>query len=291
MYRLLPIPTFCRLTSVAAGEVYSWHQIRPYPKATVISTWPWKGPNDAAWRNLDHPSGSAVSAVVAGCTAAEEDKSIPMVGAGSSPDENANTTLSAMVMDGDSMNITNILKVRIYCCNARVSGSCRPLDTTRSPEAQMWRDKTCGIANGKSIVVPWADLYRPSYKPIVVINTWPLLEPARSAFQVLQRGGSPLEAVVVGCTVAEADPNVTSVGYGGSPDEMGNTTLNAMVMDGDSMNSMEGVVSVADLSPFQLLILTTEQDREKRGCWLESFFENREKAPKDVCGCCNVGWI
>lgn len=93
-----------------------------------------------------------------------------------------------------------------------------------------------GFANGKSIVVPWADLYPPSYKPIVVINTWPLLEPARSAFQVLQRGGSPLEAVVVGCAVAEADPNVISVGYGGSPDEMGNTTLNAMVMDGDSMN-------------------------------------------------------
>lgn len=92
-----------------------------------------------------------------------------------------------------------------------------------------------GSVNGQEIVVPWADLYLPSYKSSVVLNTWPLLEPARSAFEVLQKDGSPLEAVVAGCTVAEADPNITSVGYGGSPDEMGNTTLDAMVMDGDSM--------------------------------------------------------
>nr|CDS33764.1 N(4) (Beta N acetylglucosaminyl) L asparaginase [Hymenolepis microstoma] len=93
-----------------------------------------------------------------------------------------------------------------------------------------------GFATGRGIVIPWADLYRPSYKPTVVISTWPLLEPARSAFKVLQNGGSPVEAVVAGCTVAEADPNVTTVGYGGSPDEIGNTTLDAMVMDGDTMN-------------------------------------------------------
>ncbi|VDL18492.1 unnamed protein product [Hymenolepis diminuta] len=189
---------------MATGEVYSWHQIRSYSKAAVISTWPWKGPNDAAWRNIDHPSGSAVSAVVAGCTAAEEYKSIPTVGAGGSPDENGNTTLC----HGDRC-LGFLFFVALILL---------------------------GFANGKSIVVPWADLYPPSYKEMVVINTWPLLEPARSAFQVLQRGGSPLEAVVAGCTVAEADPNVTSVGYGGSPDEIGNTTLNAMVMDGDSMN-------------------------------------------------------
>lgn len=114
MYRLLAIPTFCCLTALAAGEVYSWHQIRSYSKATVISTWPWKGPNDAAWRNLDHPSGSAISAVVAGCTEAEEDKSIPTVGAGGSPDENGNTTLSAMVMDGDSMNVSFLITALIH---------------------------------------------------------------------------------------------------------------------------------------------------------------------------------
>ncbi|KAM7536035.1 hypothetical protein Aperf_G00000103718 [Anoplocephala perfoliata] len=93
-----------------------------------------------------------------------------------------------------------------------------------------------GSVNGQGIVVPWATLYPPPNKTSIVLNTWSLLEPAKSAFEVLQKGGSPLEAVVAGCTVAEADPNVTSVGYGGSPNEMGNTTLGAMVMDGDTMN-------------------------------------------------------
>ncbi len=70
-----------------------------------------------------------------------------------------------------------------------------------------------------------------------MVNTWPLTDPTEAAFEVLtRRGGSPIDAVVAGCTVAEEDRNVTSVGYGGSPDEMGNTTLDAMVMDGRSMD-------------------------------------------------------
>ncbi|VDM34736.1 unnamed protein product [Hydatigera taeniaeformis] len=103
MIRVVAFSALCCATVLATSYVHSWSKMRTYSKPTVINTWPWQGPNNAAWRIIS-TSGSALSAVVAGCTAAEEDKNITSVGAGGSPDEDGNTTLSAMVMDGDSMN-------------------------------------------------------------------------------------------------------------------------------------------------------------------------------------------
>ena len=79
----------------------------------MINTWPWKDANNAAWRHLDSPGGSAISAVVAACSTAEADPTITSVGAGGSPDEDGNTTLSAMVMDGDTMNVSCTCKWNI----------------------------------------------------------------------------------------------------------------------------------------------------------------------------------
>ena len=53
-----------------------------------------------------------------------------------------------------------------------------------------------------------------------------------SAWDVLEAGVGRVEAVVAGCEVAEQDEGYTTTGYGGSPDEQGETTLDAMVMDG-----------------------------------------------------------
>lgn len=41
-----------------------------------------------------------------------------------------------------------------------------------------------------------------------------------------------VDAVEAGCTVCEIDQCDGTVGYGGSPDENGETTLDAMIMDG-----------------------------------------------------------
>ncbi|CAI7838854.1 unnamed protein product [Closterium sp. NIES-53] len=70
----------------------------------------------------------------------------------------------------------------------------------------------------------------------MVVNVWPFLEANCRAWEVLTRGGSALDAVVEGCNVCEVLQCDGSVGYGGSPDEKGETTLDAMVMDGDSMD-------------------------------------------------------
>lgn len=67
----------------------------------------------------------------------------------------------------------------------------------------------------------------------IVISTWAFVDAVRAAAQhVIKEGGSAVNAVVRGCTVCEVLQCDGSVGYGGSPDEAGETTLDAMVMDG-----------------------------------------------------------
>lgn len=66
----------------------------------------------------------------------------------------------------------------------------------------------------------------------VVISTWNHGLPANEvAWKILSSGGSALDAVEKGVMVAEADPEETSVGYGGFPDREGNVTLDACIMD------------------------------------------------------------
>lgn len=77
----------------------------------------------------------------------------------------------------------------------------------------------------------------------LVINTWPFKDATEAAWRALQSGGSVLDAVEKGCARCEADQCDGSVGYGGSPDENGETTLDAMIMNGDTME----VGAVADL--------------------------------------------
>lgn len=66
----------------------------------------------------------------------------------------------------------------------------------------------------------------------VVISTWKHGIPAnKAAWQILTAGGYALDAVEAGVRVAEADPAVTSVGYGSVPDAKGRVTLDASIMD------------------------------------------------------------
>lgn len=64
-----------------------------------------------------------------------------------------------------------------------------------------------------------------------VIATWNNLKATAAAWEVLQNGGQAVDAVEAGARVAEADPNDTSVGYGGLPDRDGHVTLDACIMD------------------------------------------------------------
>ncbi|KAJ8382949.1 hypothetical protein SKAU_G00037270 [Synaphobranchus kaupii] len=69
----------------------------------------------------------------------------------------------------------------------------------------------------------------------LVINTWPFKDATTTAWSTLCSGGSALDAVEAGCAQCEKLQCDGSVGYGGSPDETGETTLDAMIMNGDTM--------------------------------------------------------
>lgn len=73
-----------------------------------------------------------------------------------------------------------------------------------------------------------------------VINTWSgqFTSATDAAYEALISGDrvSALDAVEVGCSTCERNQCDGTVGYGGSPDENCETTLDAMIMDGGSMN-------------------------------------------------------
>ncbi|XP_022354688.1 N(4)-(beta-N-acetylglucosaminyl)-L-asparaginase isoform X2 [Enhydra lutris kenyoni] len=84
--------------------------------------------------------------------------------------------------------------------------------------------------------------HRSSPLPLV-LNTWPFKNATEAAWRTLASGGSALDAVEQGCAVCEREQCDGTVGFGGSPDELGETTLDAMIMDGTTMN----VGAVGDL--------------------------------------------
>jgi isoaspartyl peptidase/L-asparaginase-like protein (Ntn-hydrolase superfamily) len=68
----------------------------------------------------------------------------------------------------------------------------------------------------------------------VVISTWNFgYEANETAWKVLIKGGSAVDAVEAGVKVPEADPDNMSVGYGGIPDRDGKVTLDACIMKGN----------------------------------------------------------
>ncbi|QDZ23906.1 asparaginase [Chloropicon primus] len=76
--------------------------------------------------------------------------------------------------------------------------------------------------------------------PEVVVNTWPFVDATREAWSVL-RTEDALTAVEKGVSVCEVEQCDHTVGYGGSPDEWGQTTLDAMIMNGDTMEAGSAV--------------------------------------------------
>lgn len=80
----------------------------------------------------------------------------------------------------------------------------------------------------------------------MVISTWKNEKANEAAWATLQKKGSALDAVEAGARIPEADPNDTSVGYGGFPDRDGHVTLDACIMDekgnAGSVTFLEGIM-------------------------------------------------
>jgi N4-(beta-N-acetylglucosaminyl)-L-asparaginase len=92
----------------------------------------------------------------------------------------------------------------------------------------------------------------PATKPIV-ISTWNHgLAANKAAWNILENGGSALDAVEAGVRVTESDAGNRSVGLGGLPDREGKVTLDACIMNHENecgsvafLQDIEHPISVA----------------------------------------------
>jgi N4-(beta-N-acetylglucosaminyl)-L-asparaginase len=94
-----------------------------------------------------------------------------------------------------------------------------------------------GVAAAPTVLqgcAPASDTVRDLPDPIrpVALSTWNHgLAANEAAWPILTTGGRALDAVEAGVRIPEADPDITSVGYGGWPDRDGHVTLDACIMD------------------------------------------------------------
>lgn len=72
---------------------------------------------------------------------------------------------------------------------------------------------------------------------LVVVASGNGLRATEKAMELLRQGSEPLDAVIAGVNIVEEDPNDTSVGYGGLPNEEGVVELDASVMHGPTHNA------------------------------------------------------
>jgi len=72
----------------------------------------------------------------------------------------------------------------------------------------------------------------PGKFPIKAVSSANGLEATRRAYELAAKGTDTLEAAIAGVSIVESDPEDTSVGYGGLPNEDGFVELDAAVMHG-----------------------------------------------------------
>ncbi|XP_066154427.1 N(4)-(Beta-N-acetylglucosaminyl)-L-asparaginase-like [Euwallacea fornicatus] len=82
----------------------------------------------------------------------------------------------------------------------------------------------------------------------VVVNTWAFIKATQNAWTTLQNSNQAIDALIEGCRTCQSLQCDFTVGYGGSPDEEGETTLDALIFDGNTMNmgAVGGIRNVKD---------------------------------------------
>lgn len=159
-------------------------------------------------------------------------------------------------------------------------------------------------------------------QPPIVINTWNFTQANARAWAELAAHGSALDAVEMGCGQCEIQRCDGTVGWGGSPSESGETTLDAMIMDGETydvgavggLRRVRGAIKVARLvlerTSHTLLVgematefalelgmeeqtLMSNESRALHRSWLEAncqpnYWKNVRPDPRKSCGPYNL---
>jgi N4-(beta-N-acetylglucosaminyl)-L-asparaginase len=91
----------------------------------------------------------------------------------------------------------------------------------------------------------------------IVISSANGLAACAKAMEMLKAGGDTLDAVITGVNILELDPEDTSVGYGGLPNEEGVVELDASVMHGPTRRcgSVAGIQNVKTPSKVAKLVM------------------------------------
>jgi N4-(beta-N-acetylglucosaminyl)-L-asparaginase len=91
----------------------------------------------------------------------------------------------------------------------------------------------------------------------IVISSGTDLRPCSKAMEMLKAQADTLDAVIAGVNIVEEDPEVTSIGYGGLPNEDGVVELDASVMHGPSRRcgSVAGIRNVKTPSKVARLVM------------------------------------
>ena len=168
------------------------------------------------------------------------------------------------------------------------------------------RSSALGLAVPSSLMN--ADTLKANKNNPVICSTWNFGLPANElAWKVLDNGGKAMDAAEAGARHAESDPENSSVGFGGLPDEKGNVTLDACVMDSTGnagsvaflqnikhpvsvarkvmeetkhvMLAGEGARQFAVSNGFEEINLLTEQSEKDWKKWLK---ERREMTPHET---------
>ena len=101
---------------------------------------------------------------------------------------------------------------------------------------------------------------RAASSKMVCVSSANGLAAVTKAVEVMRGGGGTMDAVIAGVNIVEDDPNDTSVGYGGLPNEDGVVELDSSVMDGPSGNNAGAVASLRNIkNPSKVARLVMER--------------------------------
>ena len=91
----------------------------------------------------------------------------------------------------------------------------------------------------------------------VIISSGNGVDACNKAFEQIESGSHPLDAVVSGINIVENDPTDHSVGYGGLPNEDGVVELDSCVMDGPThkAGAVAGLRNMANPSTVAALVM------------------------------------
>ncbi|MEX2189043.1 MAG: N(4)-(beta-N-acetylglucosaminyl)-L-asparaginase, partial [Pirellulales bacterium] len=121
------------------------------------------------------------------------------------------------------MNRTTVISVPRRRFLANVTGALAAAPLTMAAAAH---------AAGEVTAPQTAALPKSGEFPVRVISSANGLAATRTAYDTILKGGDTLDACIAGVNLVEDDPNDTSVGYGGLPNEDGVVELDAAVMHG-----------------------------------------------------------